>query len=111
MIDRDEDGYERRIARITGIRLGYEDHGFTAWVDLTYGSGEQGFGGYDLDSVSMCHNFITGVIKACGVTHWEKLPGRTVYALLEGGLVRGLEPLPTETGVRYVRPKPVEPRH
>ena len=42
------------------------------------------------------------ILKACGVDQWEKLPGRTVYALIDKqAFVRGLAPLPTEPGTEF----------
>ena len=113
---------ERRVAKIESTNLGYEDHGiFTAYLHVSYGGGlHQGIGGYALDSpadrdagekhrkgTAVGHDWIIGVMRACGVECWEQLPGRTVYVLVDElqdrahGKVVGLEPLPTERGERF----------
>lgn len=101
-----------KIAKITKLNLGYEDHGIlTAFLDLEYGGGAgQGAGGYELDTYNgdvrvpsaKCGAFVMGVLRACGVDAWEKLPGRTIYAVIENGLVAGLRPLPTEYGSEFM---------
>lgn len=105
------------IARIRSTMLGYEDHGIlTAWLDLDFGGSGQGAGGYGLDEYdkeldrrvahAACGAFIAGVLSACGVQSWEKVAGRTVFALKDGngwnGKVVGLAPLPTEKGEPFI---------
>lgn len=93
--------YEEKIAKITSTHLGYEDHGIpTFWLHLDYGGSGQGFGGYDLRHWGI--DVLFEVMKACGVDSWEKVNGRTVIALVEHGLVRGIKPLPTEKGKGFV---------
>lgn len=97
----------RQIAKITSTMLGYEDHGIlTAHLNLDYGDGAQGAGNYNLSpsNGSACARWVIGVMDVCGVDRWEKVVGRTVFAVLDGerGLVVALEPLPTETGKPFV---------
>lgn len=106
-----------KVAKIKTTMLGYEDHGIlTVWLDLDYGDSGQGAGGYGLDEYDKerkervghkaAGEFIAGVLRACGVQSWEKVAGRTVYALCDtdgwGGKVVGLRPLPTEPGKEFL---------
>lgn len=96
--------YETTIAKIESTHLGYEDHGiFSLTVRFSYGGSGQGFGAICLGDVA--HEIIPAVLKAAGVDCWERLVGRTVYAIREpgwSGLVRGMAPLPTESGEGFV---------
>lgn len=106
---------EREIAKIVKTTLGYEDHGIlTFFLHLEYGGGGQGAGGYALDRYSEMAKrrvgteegceFIIRVLRACGVSKWEDLKGRTIFALRDegyGSLIRGIENLPTEKGERF----------
>lgn len=76
-------------AKITGTKLGYEDHGvLTCWIFLDYGGMCQGFGGYCLDNYNqetqkrkhseMFGITIEAILKVCGVDNWEDLPGKYV---------------------------------
>lgn len=100
-----------RIAKARSTFLGIEDHGiFTGRIDFDYGSAGQSAGNLCLDfndrelgkrveSVpGAVHRWVLGCCRAFGVDQWEKIPGRTVIAIIEDGLVRGLKPLPTERG-------------
>src|SRR5262249_57170702 len=100
---------KEEIAKIKSTFLGYEDHGIlTAFVQLEYGGSGQGAGGYAFDEWdgekrifgSEGMEFVAGVLRACGVDSWEKLPGRPVFAIRDaagwGGSVIGLKPLPTQ---------------
>jgi hypothetical protein len=100
-----------RIAKVRSTFLGYEDHGiFTGILDLDYGGSGQGAGTLCLDyndrdserhvetTPGGVHRWVTGCLRAFGVDQWEKIPGRTCIAIIEGGMVRGLKPLPTEKG-------------
>jgi hypothetical protein len=82
-------------ARITGTKLGYEDHGIlTFWLSLDYGGSGQGFGGYALDSYDKekdCrkHSKYAGVciekiLKVVGVDNWEDMKGKYVRADIDG---------------------------
>lgn len=105
---------ERKIAKIEATTLGWEDHGiFTCFLHLDYGDGgHQGAGGYALDEwneaakhrigTAYGMEFIVRLMQACGVTEWSKLVGRTVFAVIEDGLIRGIEPLPTEKGTPFM---------
>lgn len=106
----------REIAKIRSTTLGIEDHGIlTAMLELDYGGTVQGAGGYALDQYDegqerrvghrAAGDFILGVLRACGVDSWEKVAGRTVYALRDEGFhgkVIGLAPLPTERGEEFL---------
>lgn len=100
-----------RIAKARSTFLGIEDHGiFTGVIDLDYGGSGQGAGTLALDYMDSdsdkraestpggVHRWVVGCLRAFGVDQWEKIPGRTVIAIIEGGMVRGLKPLPTEPG-------------
>lgn len=115
--------YRRDIAKIASTRLGVEDHGvLTAYLTVDYGGGAvQAIGGYGLDrydaelkrrvGTAYGCEFIARVIRACGVTKWEDVAGRTIYvlqdlpegvAVLGTAKVVGIENLPTEPGERFV---------
>lgn len=109
---RTEKQTEKRLAKITETYLGIEDHGIFGFsVGLDYGDSHQAFGFYGLGHTDREREewipspqglkAIRGIIDACGVDRWEKLKGRTVFAIIEDGWVRGLEPLPTERGKRF----------
>lgn len=72
-------------AVIVGASLSMEDHGLlSGWVQLSYGSGGQGFGGYCLGkpdepmAAPHCAAWIMGVLRAAGVENWDHLKGRAV---------------------------------
>lgn len=115
----------RDIAKIKSTMLGYEDHGiFTCMLDVDYGSGGQGVGGYTFDTpidkdghhlgrigTAYGMEFIARVIRACGVQTWEQVKGRTIFVLQDlpndaatWGInkVIGIENLPTEPGERFI---------
>jgi hypothetical protein len=94
----------RALAKIERTFLGFEDHGIlTGFVHVTYGGSAQGVGGYDLRTGSAAAEFVTRMLKACGVFSWEQLAGRTIYVLTdETGRVVGVENLPTERGERFL---------
>lgn len=120
----DLDTFHKRIAKIESTFLGREDHGiFTFTLQLNYGGSGQGAGMYCLDGPSPSWarevpgrdyvdrerrgsvaglTMIMAVLDACGVDSWEKLKGRTVYALFAddswSSPVLGFAPLPTEPG-------------
>lgn len=112
---------EKKIAMIESTQLGTEDHGvLTCWLHVSYGDGRhQGIGGYGLDEFDKATKhrvgtaygceFIKRVLLACGVESWEKLPGRTIFAIQDpsewagfGHRVVGIAPLPTEPGVELL---------
>lgn len=105
---RDPDKGDWRIAKIKDTFLGYEDHGIiTIMLSVDYGGAAQGVGLYDLGSRSrdakpgMWDRWIKGVLSACGVEQWEKIRGRTIMVLIEGGVPAGIKPLPTEPGKAF----------
>jgi hypothetical protein len=80
-------------AKIVSTTLGWEDHGiFTAFVNLEYDGGAQGFGGYGLDAyvgergkgsrvgTAGGLQFVMEVCRVVGVERWEQLPGNYVRA-------------------------------
>jgi hypothetical protein len=87
-----------KLARVESTWLGTEDHGiFTAVLQLDYGTAQQGAGSYDLRHSDAAARFIAGVLSVAKVESWEKVPGTTLYALIDNGgagLVRGLRSLP-----------------
>ena len=100
---------EKEIAKVDSTFLGWEDHGiFTSMIHLDYGNGAQGAGGYSLDQYNETikrrigtaygMEFIIRTMKAFGVREWDKIQGKTIFALKENGMVVGFEPLPTEKG-------------
>lgn len=92
---------EKRVAKIESTHLGYEDHGIlTFFLYLTYGGSSQGAGGYVLGE-PYTTGYIKGILKACGVSSWEKLPGRTIYAYADFGKVYAIENLETEPGEKF----------
>ena len=106
--------YEKRIAKITGTLLGFEDHGIlTVMLYCHFGNLSQGVGGLVMSTCSSVDdktvaipgfgNFVIGVLEACGVQTWEQVKGRTIYVLYanDAGLNAypvGIENLPTEPG-------------
>ena len=78
-------------AVIKSVSLGIEDHGsLSAWLDLEYVSGGQGFGGYALylpksfshhQLGSVAGHFIFRVLEIGGVTEWSKLPGKCIRVI------------------------------
>ena len=107
----------KQIAKIEDTFLGWEDHGiFTAWLTLDYGSSGQSVGMYTLSyrpPPEYEHigspggiNHIMKILEACGVDQWERLKGRTIYAIRESedwnSKVIGIGPLPTEGGKDFL---------
>ena len=105
----------KEIAKITNVMLGFEDHGiFTAFLDLDYGGTAQGLGGFCMSSeqggktvaTPRAMDFVIRVLRAVGVSKWEDLKGRTIFALFEndsfGAKPIGIENLPTERGERFL---------
>jgi hypothetical protein len=102
------------IAKIESTFLGYEDHGIlTAYIQLQGGSWGQSCGGMMFSwrpgggpelFVDAGMAFVSGVLRACGVDNWEKLVGRTVFALRNRPYEKiiNLRPLPTEKGKEFL---------
>ena len=89
-------------AKVESTSLGYEDHGvLTYWLHLDYGGVHQGFGGvaldqYDKEQKHRQHSPVAGlsiekILKVCGASSWEKIPGTYVRAIKENGLVKGIK--------------------
>ena len=115
------DEYERTIAKAESAWIGYEDHGIlTVHVGMQLGKGShQGIPGYALDQWNedeqrrvggpQSIEFIAALMAAFGVDRFDKIVGRTVFVLhalgesgYGGGLIKGIEPLPTEKGERVI---------
>lgn len=114
------------IAKITDTMLGTESHGiFTCYLTVDYGGSGQSVGGYSLDTPIQDENgkhagrigtgygmeFIIRVMRACGVSKWEDVKGRTIFVLqdlepdalaLGTAKVLGIENLPTEKGEQFI---------
>lgn len=95
-----------KIAKITHVSLGYEDHGiFTCALQVDYGGSGQSVGSYVLGGVSGI-DYIKRTMKACGVDEWSKIKGRTILVLTESdnynARVVGIKPLPTEPGEAFL---------
>jgi hypothetical protein len=110
-VKKGEKNMHKSIAKIESTELGFMDNGtFTAYLHVTYGGGGQGVGGFYLgdEMGSPAGAFIGRVLKACGVSSWEELKGRTIYVLHEErsegwkGPAVGIENLPTEPGERFL---------
>lgn len=89
---------EERIAKIKSTFLGIEDHGcFVAGLELDYGNDSgQNTGLHILEGLKR-------TISACGVETWEQIRGRTVIALIgDNKMVKGIKPLPTESGKQFI---------
>ena len=112
--------YDRTIGKATRASICREDHGIlTVDLQFDYGSSGQGIPGYALDGWNREEErregdkrsieFIAALMEAFGVDRFEDIKGRTVMVLHEegksgfgGGLIVGLEPLPTEKGKRVI---------
>lgn len=96
--------YTRELAKIERTHLGPEDHGIlTGMLHVTFGGSGRGVGGYDLRIGTTAVTWITRTLKACGVSSWERLVGRTIYVLTDKSYrVVGIENLPTEPGERFL---------
>lgn len=111
----------REIAKIRRAYFGTEDHGLLAcFLDFDFGGSGQGTGGHCLDEqirddegnflgregTAYGMQFLAAVMRAAGVDSWEKVEGRTVFALRDkegfGGVIVGLAPLPTEPGEEFI---------
>jgi hypothetical protein len=74
---------EIKNAKIESTMLGFEDHGiFTCFLQLDYGGGGQGFGGYTLGG-KYGSDFIKAILETVGVNEWEKLPGKHIRVKAE----------------------------
>lgn len=72
-------------ARIESVTIDRKGHGiWSAWINLDYGDGMQGYGGYNLASPVHMGAFILGACDAIGVDAWEDLPGQIVRVRCSG---------------------------
>jgi len=107
---------EKKIAKITGVRLEIEDHGIlTIGIGLDYGGVHQTYGGYGLDSYDKKTNERIGtrygtecilrLIRAFGTTTLEEITGRYCYAHFASStyneLVEAIETLEPDGSVRF----------
>jgi len=82
---------ETKNAIIKSAIIEIEDHGIlTAWLNLDYGGGGQGFGGYALQSngwdepgPNIAGLFIRRVLDTVGVREWNSLEGQTIRVKAE----------------------------
>lgn len=96
----DRVSFEAILMTVTDTRLGYEDHGiFTMHIDLQAGTTCVTAGNYALDkprndrTAAEPHRagraygmeFIIQVMHVFGVSHWEEIKGKSVYALMYPG--------------------------
>lgn len=71
-------------AKIESTMLGYEDYGvLTCFIQLSQKGTGQGFGGYRLDAPKdapseMGTFWIKRLLEVCGVSCWEKIPGKHI---------------------------------
>ena len=113
--------YHKEIAKIRRAYFGTEDHGILCCnIDFEFGGSGQGTGGYAMDEpvhddegkfvgregTAYGMQFLAAVMAAAGVDSWDKLEGRTVFALRDsdgwGGKIVGIAPLPTERGETFI---------
>lgn len=105
----------KQIAKVGYTQLGWEDHGiFTAILGLDYGGSGQSVGMYSLSyrpnkeqvGAPGGIDHIMRIMEACGVDQWEKIKGRTIYAIRENdgwnAKVVGIGPLETEGGKEFI---------
>ena len=98
---------EPQLARITGVQLGIEDHGLlSSFIMLDYaragdkiGGTGQGFGGYNLGGGTFASFWLKGVLAAVGVTEWDQLKGKMVWAYAEHSKVHKIVGL--DTGITF----------
>lgn len=96
----------REVARIDNVSLGFEEHGvFTAMLFMNYGNTRQTIGCHNL--VSIAGAYLSAMLRACGVSLWEELKGRTIYVLfalddIGGNNPLGIESLPMDGGKQMI---------
>lgn len=91
---------EEEIARIESTHLGFEDHGIFSITVRFEGDGwGQGFG-----PIFFREDVVKAILKACGTSTWEGLKGRVVFVLRDKpfDLIRGMKPLPINSGQGFV---------
>jgi hypothetical protein len=91
---------ETKNAIIESATIRSDDHGLlSAWLDLKYECGGQGFGGYALylpksfthhKLESVAGHFIWRCMEIANVTEWSKLAGKTVRVRAEHSKVHAI---------------------
>lgn len=109
-----------RIGKIESTMLGFEDHGIpTFFLHFNFGGTCQGFGGYawgeynketqKMEGSAAGADLILGILEACGVDTWEKIKGKTMYALYDNkywqSTIQGIKALPFEEGGTFLIPE------
>jgi len=91
-------------AIIVSAQIDDADRGLlTAWINVDYGSSQQGFGGYSLYLPKSCSHhkllspaghFIWRCMQIAGVSDWSKLSGKAIRVSSErggfGGTINGI---------------------
>lgn len=78
-------------AKIESTMLGYEDHGIpTSFLNMKFGSSNQGFGGYDLRSPKSMLKWVLGVMAVLGVDEWSKVKGQVCRVRREDGRITAI---------------------
>lgn len=81
-----------RNAKIKSVNFDTE-RGLSAWLQLDYGCGGQGFGGYSLYAPkgwgahkcpNVCGHFIYRCLEVAEVNDWNKLIGKTIRVKING---------------------------
>lgn len=71
----------------------------TAWLHLDFGGSGQGFGGHALylpksyknhGGPNYAGHFIYRCLQIAGVNDWARMPGKSIRARSEGGLIRAV---------------------
>lgn len=106
-----------KIGRIENTFLGVEDHGIMTFIlYFDFGGLRQGFGSLGLDNydkeqgrnigTAAGMDAVMQIIKACGVESWEKVKGKTMYALYDreghGETIKGIKALSFEEGGTFL---------
>lgn len=106
------------LARVTGFKFGYEDHGIlTLYVELEKEDGfHQSFGGYSLDGydeklkrrkgTAGGLDFIIQVMRVFKASSLDDIVGKMCYALYDqvglGRTIQGLQPLKMDDGETFL---------
>lgn len=105
----------KEIGRVTGVRLGVEDHGIlTLDVAFDFGGSGQSFGGIALDTwdpvkrrrvgTAAGNDYILRVLGVFGVGELAAIRGRVMYVIRDGerGPIVGLESPPFDGSRRFM---------
>lgn len=91
-----------KLAKVERAELVIEDHGFlTVELILDYGGSAQGVPGYILTGPKG-GKFLMALLNAFAVSLFSDIKGRHIMAIIENGMVVGLEPLPMEKGRKVI---------